>query len=183
MDEPGPRQQTAVWHDFDVEGFFDDSEYGLTYVEASPSDELIAELESELGFRLPDSYVEFCRRHNGGIPKLSCFPTDQPSGWAEDHAAINGILSIGRGQHSLGGDHGSKFWQEEWGYPSFGICFADTPTGGHTMFMFDYRECGPQGEPQVILVDQECDYRIGVMAPTFEQFIRGLVDESEFEEE
>jgi hypothetical protein len=48
--------------------------------------------------------------------------------------------------------------------------------------MLDYRACGPQGEPAVVHVDQEDDYRITPLAPSFEAFVRGLVPESAFEE-
>lgn len=43
------------------------------------------------------------------------------------------------------------------------------------MIFFDYRECGPQGEPKVVHVDQEMDYKITFLADNFEEFIRGLV--------
>jgi hypothetical protein len=35
--------------------------------------------------------------------------------------------------------------------------------------------------PQVVYVDQEVDYSITVVAPDFETFIRGLVEESEYD--
>ena len=45
----------------------------------------------------------------------------------------------------------------------------------------DYRECGPQGEPKVVHSDQEDDYYITPLADSFEAFIRGLVDEDDFD--
>ena len=50
------------------------------------------------------------------------------------------------------------------------------------MIFLDYRECGPQGEPKVVHIDQELDYEITPLADCFEEFIRGLVHEDEFEE-
>jgi hypothetical protein len=47
--------------------------------------------------------------------------------------------------------------------------------------MLDYRACGKRGEPQVVYVDQEDNYSITVVAPDFETFIRGLVEESEYD--
>ncbi|WP_027533444.1 SMI1/KNR4 family protein [Bradyrhizobium sp. WSM3983] len=169
---------------FDFEGFWDDCPYSLeNYVEPPPSDELIASIEQELGgYRLPATYVDLARRHNGGMVKRNCHPMKERTGWAEDHVAIEGLYAIGRtSKYSLAGQLGAKFMIEEWRYPPIGVAIADTPTAGHELIMLDYRACGKQGEPQVVYVDQEDDYSITVVAPDFETFIRGLVEESEYD--
>jgi len=169
---------------FDFEGLWDDCEYSLkNYVEPAPSDELIASIEQELGgFRLPAAYVELARMHNGGLLKRTRYPMHERTGWAEDHIAITGLYAIGRtSNYSLCGKTGSKFWEEEWGYPPIGVCIADTPTAGHEMIVLDYRECGKQGEPRVVYVDQEDDYSITFVAPDFATFVRGLVHEEEYD--
>jgi len=79
--------------------------------------------------------------------------------------------------HSLCGDTGSNFWMAEWGDPDIGVYFADCPSAGHDMLCLDYRACGPQGEPSVVHVDQDLDYAITPVAPTFEAFVRGLESE------
>lgn len=175
----------TIFTDQDLVGLFDDSVFGAEkYTEPAPSDALIAEIEAELGYRLPAAYVELCRVRNGGTLERNCFATTGVSAWAEDHVAVTGIYAIGRtATWSLGGEQGSKFMQAEWGYPGIGVCFADTPTAGHSEFMLDYRECGPRGEPAVVIVDQEHDYRISFIAPDFQTFIRGLVPEDEFLED
>lgn len=38
------------------------------YVSKPPSDELIASVEQELGYKLPSSYIWLMKQHNGGIP-------------------------------------------------------------------------------------------------------------------
>jgi SMI1-KNR4 cell-wall len=142
---------------FDWSTFWDDCDYAReTYVSDPPTEELISSIESELGYRLPESYLVMAKNQNGGIPRDLNFPTKTPTSWAEDHVGITGILGIGRiKSSSLCGELGSKFMQEEWGYPEFGICICDCPSAGHDMIMLDYSECGPNGEPRVVHVDQE----------------------------
>jgi len=71
-------------------------------------------------------------------------------------------------------------WLDEWGYPDIGVYFADTPSAGHDMIALDYRACGRDGEPAVVHVDQEVGYVVTPLAPTFEDFIAGLVGEEAF---
>lgn len=170
--------------DLDLATFWADSEYALaTYVCPQPSDELIAEVQRELGHTLPAAYVAMMRIHNGGVPCRRCFPTQAPTSWAADHVAITGILGIGRDKScSLCGALGSEFMVEAWGYPRIGIYFADCPSAGHDMIAMDYRACGPSGEPSIAHVDQENGYRITPLAPDFETFVRGLTHESVFED-
>ena len=72
---------------------------------------------------------------------------------------------------------------EEWEYPDIGIYFADCPSAGHDMLCLDYRACGPTGEPSVVHVDQEWDYKIVFVAESFAAFVLGLEDESAFEDD
>lgn len=48
------------------------------------------------------------------------------------------------------------------------------------ILMLDYRKCGNEGEPEVIHVDQDEDYKITFVAKDFETFVKGLVSEEEF---
>ena len=167
---------------FDFSDFWNDSEYSVRgYIEEYPSDELIIEIEQDLGYKLPKSYIALMKLHNGGIPFKVCYPMTGNTGWAEDHTAITGIMGIGKTKpYSLGGKLGSKFMMEEWGYPNIGIMICDTPTAGHTMIMLDYRKCGNDGEPEVVVVDQENNYSIDFVAKDFETFIMGLKCEDDF---
>ena len=72
---------------------------------------------------------------------------------------------------------------DEWGYPPIGVAICDCPSAGHDMIFLDYRKCGKQGEPEVVHIDQEYDYKITHVADNFEAFIRGLVDEGIFDDE
>lgn len=168
---------------FDFDGFWDDDEYALKeYVCDPPSDQMIADIEEELGYKLPASYIWLMKRHNGGIPVNNCCPTDEPTIWADDHVAITGIFGIGRDKpYSLCGTLGSQFMIDEWEYPAIGVAICDCPSAGHDMIFLDYRDCGPDGEPAVVHVDQENDYKITHLADSFEEFIRSLVNESVYD--
>ena len=165
---------------FDLTSFWDDSMYALKeYVSEPPSDELITSVENELGYKLPASYIWLMKQHNGGIPRNTCYLCDEPTCWAEDHVAITGIFGIGREKsYSLCGELGSQFMIDEWEYPAIGVAICDCPSAGHDMIFLDYRACGSRGEPAVVHVDQENDYKITHLADSFEEFIRGLEHES-----
>ena len=60
---------------FDLTNFWDDNWYALKeYVSDPPSDELIASVEEELGYKLPAAYIWLMKQHNGGIPVNTCYP-------------------------------------------------------------------------------------------------------------
>ena len=165
---------------FDLTNFWDDNWYALKeFVSEPPSDELIASVEEELGYKLPAAYIWLMKQHNGGIPVNTCYPCDEPTCWSDDHVAITGIFGIGREKScSLCGELGSQFMIDEWEYPAIGVAICDCPSAGHDMIFLDYRACGPQGEPAVVHVDQENDYKITHLADSFEEFVRGLEHES-----
>lgn len=169
--------------DVDLTDSWEPSEYATKeYVDAPLTPALLERVERALGYKLPAAYVELAETQNGGIPRRTCHRTAEPTSWSEDHVALTGIYAIGEAKPcSLCGDSGSKFWSAEWGYPDIGVYFADCPSAGHDMLCLDYRDCGPTGEPRVVHVDQELDYKITVVAPTFESFIRGLQGDEEFE--
>jgi hypothetical protein len=72
---------------------------------------------------------------------------------------------------------------EEWGYPAIGIYICDCPSAGHDMVLLDYSNCGKDGEPEVVHIDQEDNYRKIFLAKDFETFIKGLKSEDEFDSE
>lgn len=160
------------FENFDFSNFWDDCEWARkAYIHEPPTDELIAEIEAELGYKLPESYIWLMKQHNGGVPVKTCFCVEN------DVFEVAGILGIGsHGEHS---PHFSITDDiiSEWGYPNIGVPLCNCPSAGHDMIFLDYRECGPQGEPQVVHIDQEVDYRITFMANNFEEFIRGLGDD------
>lgn len=134
---------------FDLNSFWKEDEYALReYMETFPDDELIASIGQELEYKLPVPYIELMRIQNGGFPKNDCYPTTEPTCWADDHITLKGFLAIGHTKsHSLCGALGSRFWIDEWGYPDDGVYICDCPSGGHDMILLDYTNNGNDGEP------------------------------------
>ena len=171
--------------EFDVQEFWEPSDYAEeTRVDVPLTDDLVSSIETELGHKLPAAYVELARIQNGGIPRRTSHRTSERTSWAEDHVAITGIYAIGRSKnYGLCGEIGSQFMINEWGYPPIGVYFADCPSAGHDMLCLDYRDCGTDGEPTVVHVDQEFDYKITFVAKNFASFIRGLELDEAFNDE
>lgn len=161
-----------VFENFDWNSFWEESDYALKeYVGKKPTDKEIEDIENELGYKLPGSYIELIKRCNGGIPAATLFCK------GEYPVYITGIYGIDKTKpYSLCGEMGSKFWINEWGYPDIGVTVADTISGGHHMIFLDYRECKKDNKPKVALVDQEDDYNIHVICDSFEEFIKGLIE-------
>jgi len=170
-----------ILNDFDLNNFWDESDYYSCSTKVT--DTMIQETEKVLGYKLPISYIELIKTKNGGTPIDECFPTVEPTSWASNHIMISGIKGIG-------GEWGIAFSQfnsqeaiEEWGYPDIGIVICECPSAGHDVVMLDYRKCGRSGEPQVVHVDVEVDVNptITFLAENFEEFIKGLVNQSVFD--
>ena len=84
----------TFFEDFDM-SFWNDSEYAQKYyVGTTPTNEQLEEVENELGYKLPQSYIALVQQHNGGMPINTCFPTSVPTCWADNHIAISGIMGV-----------------------------------------------------------------------------------------
>ena len=167
--------------DLDLSQFWDDDELALEeYVDEAPTDALITSIESELGYKLPQSYITLMKLHNGGIPYATCFPLPaEPEEADADYIEITGFLSIGRKKmNSLCGAAGNKLFKDAWHYPDYGVYICDCPSAGFDLILLDYRACGADGEPSVAYVNME-DNEVITLAPDFAAFVQGLVDESE----
>lgn len=163
--------------------FWEEADYAIEqYVGTFPDDALVASIEASLGYKLPASYIALMRTQNGGIPNCCSHPSPEPTSWSADHISIVGIMGMDRDKpYSLCGEMGSAFMISEWGYPADGIYFATCPSGGHHMLLLDYTHCGNTGEPEVVFVDQDMDYKKTILAKDFETFIKGLVPDAVYE--
>ncbi len=168
---------------FDLTGFWEESAYAQKAYGCGPlTPAVVAEAEKALGYKLPAAYVWLMERHNGGIPVNRAVPTKEATSWADDHAAIEGIYGISADPDERSGIlFETRLMVEEWEYPPIGVAVCDCPSAGHDEVFLDYRDCGPQGEPKVVHVDQEDDYCVTLLADNFEEFIRSLVNEDVFD--
>lgn len=169
----------SIFGDFDWTDFWQIDEYAIEYYVGEPvTDDQITSVEGELGVKLPASYIELIRQQNGGVPNRRALRADSS---ASGDVEITGIYGVDRKKaSSLCGRFSSQFWSDEWEYPSIGVYICDCPSGGHDMVCLDYRDCGPEGEPSVVHVDQESDFVIIRLAPDFETFIRRLEEVEKF---
>ncbi len=174
---------TNIFADFDFSSFWNNTDYAKEeYIGAKVTDQMLEHFQANLGYTLPQSYIELIKHQNGGIPKNLSHRTAEPTSWAKDHIAITGIYGIDQDKDSsLCGEFSSEFWIEEWEYPDIGIYICDCPSAGHDMICLDYTNCGPEGEPEVVHIDQGRDYKKTVVAQNFETFIRGLEPEENFD--
>ncbi|MCC8153188.1 MAG: SMI1/KNR4 family protein [Tannerellaceae bacterium] len=154
--------------------FWESSKYAYDNYEEQPlTNELIRQVESELGYKLPDSYIELMKHQNGGIPKATHFATLSSISGVDKVFSIEGIMGIGYNKPcSLLGELGSPYLQKERGLPEWGLCICETDNWNDAVVMLDYRK---DGEPEVILVEPEEEYRILFLARDFESFINGLL--------
>ncbi len=61
-----------------------------------------------------------------------------------------------------------------------GLPICDCPSAGHDLLFLDYRKNGRNGAPQVSHVDQEYNYRITLLADTFEEYLSNLDNRKNF---
>ena len=159
-----------------LKNLWNNDRYSLKeHVGKTPTDEDFEKVEKELGYRLPKSYKTLMRIQNGGELRKNNFEGPFKRNWTSgsfDAEYISGVDSSKR--YSLCGEFGSKFWIEEWKYPDIGIAICGTSSGGHDMIFLDYSDCGPEGEPCVVHIDQEGGYEITYLADNFKDFVDGL---------
>lgn len=162
--------------DVDFEGFWHDTrESERRHIGSAPDWRIIREVEAELGVKLPASYVELMKLHNGGMVNRCWFPARTPAKSYADYVQITSILSLGKdAPYSLCGRFGSRFLVESYSHnPEIGVVVANTVKPGRALVFLDYRENGPEGEPCVTYADAETGTEIR-LADSFEAFVRGL---------
>ena len=167
-----------MFEGFDFEGFWNNSPEPVAIGRGPElTDEMILAVEQELGYKLPESYIWLMKQRNGGFLKKTDFLLGYELPIVGDRTMMRMLYQITTKDSfcAINGEYGTKFLIEDWGYPDIGVAIGVGFFGEHELFFLDYRACGPQGEPKVSHVDQECNYRITVLAENFEEYIRKLV--------
>ena len=146
-----------MYNDFDMNKIFKegDNEYSFDKID----DESIKRVENKLGYKFPKSFIELLKIRNGGeIKDYECWMT-----------GIYGISKEENNSKSL--ENRYDFWINEWEYPKTAIPFGDTQSAGHDLYCFDYSNLNQNGEPKIVLIDNELDNRVKVIADDFEKFM------------
>lgn len=149
------------------------------YVGRAITDEMIKEAQNELGYQLPQSYLQFLKIQNGGIIHEHLIITDEPNDLYGDYLSITNIAGIDK-QAKRRSIYYGKILIER-GFVDIGIYVCNLLTD-HDWLIMDYRECGKNGEPQIshICVDGD-EPHIQIIAKDFKTFIENLKNANDFE--
>ncbi|HVT11994.1 MAG TPA: SMI1/KNR4 family protein [Fimbriimonadaceae bacterium] len=111
------------------------------------TDQMVAAAEAHLGVKLPQAYIDLLKQINGGYTINTWIRFER----VEQFHKVEELPGVGYSE-GLDSECGSKYKQEEWEYPEGTLWITGD---GHTGIFFDYRQCGPQGEPSVLWLDVE----------------------------
>jgi hypothetical protein len=129
--------------------------------------EKVSQAEDLLGVKLPKSLIDILMIQNGGYLRYDTHPSPVPTLWSEDHVMVDHIMGIGY----EGGILESPELIVKLRMPESLILLNNH---GHYWVCLDYRECGPEGEPSVVWIDNGSKQEVQ-LAPDFNTFLEGLV--------
>ncbi|WP_215144496.1 SMI1/KNR4 family protein [Exiguobacterium qingdaonense] len=126
------------------------------------TEEILRDVESRLGVKLPESYIELIRTQNGGFIEQCELPVTLNG--LDDTIVIDSIMGVSLYEGLVE----SKILLKEWGVEDERlIAFAGD---GHYFLMFDYRD---EAVPKIALLDTTAE-KIDVRFDSFEQFTEAL---------
>ena len=126
----------------------------------------LAATEQALGWKLPPSYLALLKMQNGGYINSDLFGES----WL---TAIYGVNAEG------GLIEWFDNWIHEWEYPNIGIPFGETQSAGHDMYFMDFSVTDANGEPRIVLIDNECGNSVKVVAANLEEFLTRIYQHEE----
>ena len=131
------------------------------------SDEELKETEKAIGWKLPQSYIELLKIQNGGMINYNEFEESWLSSIYGISSDMNGLVDM------------YDNWINEWEYPNIGIPFGETQSAGHDMYFMDFGTVDENGEPRIVLIDNEMDNSITVVADNLEEFLTKIYHHEE----
>lgn len=137
------------------------------YTFPSFTDKELEETEKAIGWKLPKSYIELLKLQNGGMINYNEFEES----WL---SVIYGISSNCNGLTDMYDN-----WINEWKYPNIGIPFGETQSAGHDMYFMDFGTVDKNGEPRIVLIDNESDNDVTVVANNFDEFLTKIYNHEE----
>lgn len=130
------------------------------------SDEELAQTAKAIGWKLPKSYVALLKIRNGGRIDYEKYEDC----WLAEIYGItprDGLIEM------------FDNWINEWEYPNIGIPFGQTESAGHDMYFMDFGSVDENGEPRIVLVDNECDNCVTEVAKNLEEFLTKIYNREE----
>lgn len=136
------------------------------------NEETLQKVQQLLQVKLPDSYIEIMKKRNGFYLTRNYYPTSVPNSWANNSVYVSELRGIGEDSGLVN----TIYLRKEWGIRSkkLIIISVDSPA----FICLDYRR---RKNPAVIFIDTEENQEIK-LADNFEEFINGLVEKIEEEE-
>lgn len=123
------------------------------------TEEELKQTEQSIGWKFPRSYLELLKIQNGGMINFDEF----------DESWLSAIYGISSKKGSIADMYDN--WISEWEYPNIGIPFGETQSAGHDMYFMDFRMVDENGEPRIVLVDNEMGNSVTVVANNLEEFL------------
>lgn len=123
------------------------------------TEEELKQTEQSIGWKFPRSYLELLKIQNGGM--INCDEFDES--W------LSAIYGISSKKGSIADMYDN--WISEWEYPNIGIPFGETQSAGHDMYFMDFRMVDENGEPRIVLVDNEMGNSVTVVANNLKEFL------------
>jgi len=177
IDEIIEAEPKPLLADFDVSDFWHDTRESDRRHKSAPFDhKLLREIEEELGFRLPASYTELMKMHNGGLVNRCWFQVSPEEKSYLGYVQITGFLGIGREMlYSLCGRFGSRFLLDSRAPDAdvCGVAISNVISPARGLILLDYEACENEGEPCVSYLNTDTGEK-KIIAPCFEAFVRTL---------
>lgn len=181
LSEPETPEQAAMYADrvqkpdglfagVDLSALFDNTrKIRSRYEFPKITEEWIERTEKAIGYKISPAYRELLEYQNGGEIR-----DDSDKRWL---TAIFGIGPKPDASYSL--EEIFDDCKNDLEYPDIGIPFGETNSGGHDMYYLDYREVDSNGEPRIVIIDNELGNQITFAANNLVEFIKIVLANSE----